>query len=107
MKVSLNPKGKGINGVFAKRKILRQFNVNVSVFETQRALRSCKVISVPVPSIVECVRVLQHITFLSKKNKGQQKLERKQHTLRYSFRGATVNHEITSDFCTDPNFPLN
>lgn len=106
MKVSLNPKGKGINDVFAKRKILRQINVKVSVSETQRALRSCKVTSVAFPSIIECVRVLQHITFLSKKSTGQQKLERKQHTLRCSFRGATVNHEIMSVFCTDPNLPF-
>ena len=53
VKYSLNPEGKGINDVFAKRKILRQINVNISVLETWRTLRSCKVISIPVPSITE------------------------------------------------------
>lgn len=52
LKYSLYPEGKGINDGFAKRKILRQINVNISVLETQRMLRSCKV-CIPVSSIIE------------------------------------------------------
>ena len=53
VKCSSNPGGKSVSGVFTKRKILRQISVNISVLETWRTLRSCKVVSIPVPSIAE------------------------------------------------------
>lgn len=52
LKYSLYPEGKGVNDGFAKREVLRQISVNISVLETQRLLRSCKV-CVPVLSIIE------------------------------------------------------
>lgn len=107
VKCSLNPQGEGINDVFAKRKLLRQISVNVSVLEIQRARRSCKVISISIPSTAERMWGLQNITFLSKKSKGQQKLERKQHTLRCSFRWAKASLEIIPVFCSDLRFPFN